>query len=92
MRIFRYLLILPIRFYQIAISPLLGPNKCRFQPTCSHYMVEAIEEWGPFKGLWLGIKRIGKCHPWGPWGYDPVPQNPRRHPVPEQEETPEQTA
>ena len=71
------IIILPIRFYQMAISPMLGP-KCRFQPTCSHYMVQAIEEWGVFKGLWLGIKRIGKCHPWGPHGHDPVPKNPRK--------------
>ena len=69
----RWLLILPIRFYQYAISPLLGPH-CRFQPTCSHYAVEAIQEWGIFKGTWLAIKRITKCHPWGPWGYDPVPK------------------
>lgn len=72
-KIFQQLLILPIRFYQGAISPLLG-QKCRFQPTCSHYMVQAIEEWGPLKGMWLGLKRIGKCHPWGPHGYDPVPK------------------
>ncbi|WP_367390951.1 membrane protein insertion efficiency factor YidD [Lewinella sp. LCG006] len=69
----RWLFILPIRFYQYAISPLLGP-RCRFQPTCSHYAVEAIEEWGVLKGSWLALKRIGKCHPWGPWGYDPVPK------------------
>jgi putative membrane protein insertion efficiency factor len=65
--------ILPIRFYQAAISPLLGAN-CRFKPTCSHYMVGAIEEWGVFKGIYLGTKRILKCHPWGPHGYDPVPK------------------
>lgn len=69
----RWLLILPIRFYQYAISPLIGP-RCRFQPTCSHYAVEAIQEWGIFKGTWLALKRITKCHPWGPWGYDPVPK------------------
>lgn len=78
MKIFRYLLILPIRLYQLTLSPMLGPNKCRFQPTCSHYMIEAIEEWGALKGFWLGLKRIGKCHPWGPWGYDPVPPNPKK--------------
>lgn len=71
----RWLLILPIRFYQYAISPLLGP-RCRFQPTCSHYAIEAIKEWGVLKGGWLALKRIGKCHPWGPWGYDPVPKKP----------------
>ena len=69
----RWLLILPIRFYQYAISPLLGP-RCRFQPTCSHYAVEAIQEWGIFTGSWLAIKRITTGHPWGPWGYDPVPK------------------
>lgn len=69
----RKLLILPIRFYQYVISPHLAP-RCRFQPTCSHYAVEAIQTWGPFKGTWLAIKRIGKCHPWGPHGYDPVPK------------------
>jgi putative membrane protein insertion efficiency factor len=73
----RKLFILPIRFYQLAISPLLGP-KCRFTPTCSHYAVEAIEEWGVIKGTWMGLKRIFKCHPWGPFGYDPVPKNPKR--------------
>ncbi|WP_236980126.1 membrane protein insertion efficiency factor YidD [Membranihabitans maritimus] len=67
------ILILPIRIYQIVISPLLGQN-CRFTPTCSHYMIQAIEEWGPFKGIYLGIKRISKCHPWGPHGHDPVPK------------------
>lgn len=67
-----YLIKLPIKFYQYAISPMLGP-KCRFQPTCSHYMVGAIDEWGAIKGVWLGLKRILKCHPWGPSGHDPVP-------------------
>lgn len=70
---FQQIFILPIRFYQKLISPLIGPN-CRYQPTCSHYMVQAIEEWGVFKGLWLGIKRIGRCHPWGGHGHDPVPR------------------
>lgn len=76
-RILKKIFILPIRFYQYAISPLLGPS-CRFNPTCSHYMEEAIEEWGIFKGVWLGIKRITKCHPWGPHGHDPVPENPKK--------------
>lgn len=65
--------ILPIRFYQMAISPLLGP-KCRFQPTCSQYTVGAIMEWGILRGTWMGMKRISKCHPWGPHGHDPVPK------------------
>lgn len=65
--------ILPVRAYQILISPLLGKN-CRFTPTCSQYMIEAIQEWGPLKGIYLGLRRIGKCHPWGPHGHDPVPK------------------
>jgi hypothetical protein len=68
------LLIGVVRVYQVTISPWLGQS-CRYQPTCSHYMVEAIREWGPLKGSWLGIKRIGRCHPWGGEGYDPVPKN-----------------
>ena len=61
-----------IKFYQITLSPLLGSN-CRFQPTCSAYMIEAINLHGVLKGLSLGIKRISKCHPFGSKGYDPVP-------------------
>ena len=61
-----------IKFYQITISPLLGSN-CRFQPTCSQYMIEAINLHGVLKGLNLGFKRISKCHPLGSKGYDPVP-------------------
>jgi putative membrane protein insertion efficiency factor len=64
--------ILPIKLYQILISPLLG-NNCRFIPTCSNYTIEAINKFGIFKGINLGIKRIKKCHPWGESGYDPVP-------------------
>lgn len=66
------LLIFPIRFYQRSISPLFPPA-CRFTPTCSQYAIEAIEKHGPVKGLWLAIKRISRCHPWGGSGYDPVP-------------------
>lgn len=62
-----------IRFYQLAISPLLGSN-CRHTPSCSVYTAEAIKEWGILKGLSLGIKRISRCHPWGTSGYDPVPK------------------
>jgi putative membrane protein insertion efficiency factor len=64
--------ILPIKVYQWLISPLLGQN-CRHEPTCSNYAIEAIREWGVIRGIWLGIKRISKCHPWGTFGYDPVP-------------------
>lgn len=65
-------LIILIRFYQMAISPYLGSN-CRFQPTCSHYSLEALKKHGILKGTWLAIKRISSCHPWGRSGYDPVP-------------------
>ena len=67
-----WLLVLPIRFYQIAISPLLGPS-CRFTPTCSDYARQALLKHGPVKGLWLAVRRILRCHPWGGSGYDPVP-------------------
>lgn len=66
------LLMLLVRFYQLAISPLY-PATCRYSPTCSQYMLEALQKHGPFKGLWLGLRRIGRCHPWGGHGYDPVP-------------------
>ena len=66
------LLILPILFYKSYISPLTPPS-CRYTPTCSQYAIEAIRKHGPFKGLWLAIKRICRCHPWGGSGYDPVP-------------------
>lgn len=65
------ILILCIRFYQLFISPLFPPT-CRFYPTCSAYAIEAIQKKGPVKGLWLALKRIAKCHPYHPGGYDPV--------------------
>lgn len=64
--------ILLIKFYQWVISPIIGP-KCRFTPTCSQYGIDAIKKYGPFKGVWLTIKRVSKCHPWGGHGHDPVP-------------------
>ena len=67
-----WLLVLPIRFYQMGISPLLGPS-CRFTPTCSEYAKQAIMKHGPIKGLGLAIWRILRCNPWGGSGYDPVP-------------------
>ncbi|MCK6692213.1 MAG: membrane protein insertion efficiency factor YidD [Thermoanaerobaculia bacterium] len=73
-KLIRKLFTLPIRVYQWTLSPLLGPSKCRFKPTCSHYAVEAIEEWGIFKGTYLAVRRILRCHPWGGFGYDPVPK------------------
>ena len=66
------MLILPIRFYQKFISPLTPPS-CRFTPTCSQYAIEALRKHGPFKGMYLAIRRILRCHPCGCSGYDPVP-------------------
>jgi len=68
----RRIAVLPIRFYQLCISPLL-PASCRFVPTCSAYAVEAIMKHGVVRGSWLAIRRILRCHPWGGSGYDPVP-------------------
>ncbi len=69
----KHLVVAVIRFYQRFISPLKGPT-CRFQPTCSQYAVEAIERFGVFKGGWLAVRRIARCHPFHPGGYDPVPE------------------
>lgn len=66
------IIILIIKTYQITLSPLLGSN-CRFHPTCSEYTIQAVNEHGVYRGLILGVKRISKCHPLGPKGYDPVP-------------------
>lgn len=87
------LLVLPIRLYQLVISPLLGP-RCRFYPSCSAYAVEALTRHGALRGSWLALRRLLRCHPWNPGGVDPVPPSrPRgrghggrghhpRHPVP----------
>ncbi len=66
-----------IRAYQKILSPLLGQH-CRFYPSCSQYTLEAIQEWGLAKGMFLGAKRICRCHPLNPGGIDPVPLNPQR--------------
>lgn len=65
-------LILLVRFYQVSISPLKPPS-CRFTPTCSQYAIEALRKYGPIKGLYLTVRRLLRCHPWGGSGYDPVP-------------------
>ena len=66
------LLVALLRTYQYAISPFLG-RRCRYYPSCSEYAVEAVEKHGALKGGWLGVKRVCRCHPWHPGGYDPVP-------------------
>ena len=68
------ILIKAIRLYQLILSPLLGSN-CRFEPTCSQYFIEAVEMNGVLKGSVMGIKRLLKCHPWHPGGFDPVCKN-----------------
>ena len=76
-RVMVALLILPIRVYQLAVSPLLGP-RCRFYPSCSAYAVEALQVHGPLRGTVLAARRLLRCHPWNPGGVDPVP--PARRP------------
>jgi len=61
-----------IRLYRYAISPLLGPS-CRFHPSCSEYAIEALQRHGALQGLWMALRRVSRCHPWHPGGFDPVP-------------------
>jgi uncharacterized protein len=68
----KYVFMLLIRLYQVTIGPLLPPN-CRYYPSCSHYGYEAVQKYGAIKGGWMAAKRIGRCHPFHPGGYDPVP-------------------
>ena len=70
--------ILPIRAYQLTLSPFIGFH-CRYQPTCSAYGIEAIERHGLVKGVALTLRRLGRCHPWGGNGYDPVPSDKNQH-------------
>jgi len=76
MKVFLQILSLPfillIKLYQWIISPWLG-SQCRYTPTCSQYALEALKKYGAIKGLWLTIKRIARCNPWGGHGHDPVP-------------------
>jgi uncharacterized protein len=65
------LLVSLVRIYQIFLSPFIGPS-CRFYPTCSEYMITAVQRYGPFRGTFMGIKRILRCNPWNPGGFDPV--------------------
>ena len=67
----RTVLISILKGYKAFLSPML-PSACRFRPTCSEYMMDAIEKYGPLRGAWLGVKRLGKCHPFHKGGYDPV--------------------
>jgi hypothetical protein len=71
----RHVLKILIRAYQLALSPLLGPS-CRFYPSCSQYAIEAIESHGALRGSWLSARRICRCHPFHPGGFDPVPHHP----------------
>jgi putative membrane protein insertion efficiency factor len=68
----KWLLVGLIRIYQQTISQVL-PSSCRFTPSCSQYGLEAVQKYGALRGGWMAVKRIGRCHPWNPGGYDPVP-------------------
>ena len=77
MELFKKIIAFPfvvlIKFYQYVLSPYLGGSKCRYTPSCSQYTMDAIKKYGPIKGIFLGAKRLSKCHPGGGHGYDPVP-------------------
>ena len=72
-KIVNFPIIIIVKIYQYIISPI-SPASCRFNPTCSNYMIDSVKTWGPIKGAFLGVKRISRCHPWGGFGDDPVPQ------------------
>ena len=77
MKLLAFLLSLPIHLYRWTLSPLL-PRACRFHPSCSAYALEALRQHGPFRGLVLALRRLGRCHPFNPGGLDPVPPRPGR--------------
>ena len=72
MNVMARVLVAPIRLYQRTISVLIGP-RCRFHPSCSEYTAQAILRWGPVRGIYLGVRRLLRCHPWNPGGFDDVP-------------------
>ena len=76
-RLLVYPLVALVRLYQLTVSPLLGP-RCRFYPSCSAYAIVALERHGAAAGLWLSIRRLGRCHPWHAGGHDPVPERAAR--------------
>lgn len=67
-----HVVIAMLRVYQAILSPLLPPNTCRFTPTCSQFAIDAVRKYGVLRGLWRALKRIGRCHPYHPGGYDPA--------------------
>lgn len=69
----RAVVVAVVRLYQVLLSPLKGGPTCRFYPSCSEYAVQAVERHGVWRGLWLAVRRVCRCHPWHPGGYDPVP-------------------
>ena len=75
------LILLLLRVYRVAISPLIGP-RCRYYPSCSKYAQVAVERHGAARGSWLAVRRIARCHPWHPGGFDPVPECDDTHVVP----------
>ena len=72
-KIMAFTFVVLIKFYQYVLSPYLGGSKCRYTPSCSQYTMDAIKKYGPIKGIFLGAKRLSRCHPGGGHGYDPVP-------------------
>jgi uncharacterized protein len=68
----RQFVVLVVRAYQMVLAPLLPPNTCRFSPTCSQYAIDAVQKYGVLEGCWKAVKRIGRCHPFHPGGYDPA--------------------